>query len=435
MRRYLLLVITLLAYTGDIFCSPVYSGYNEMPSWFYNQSGVVGVSDMNLEKEKALNQAVMRALFMQAVSENLEISSVYELYYHFENGKKNSIDDQKSHSMAEFKAELVDYDYDILEVYYTDYDEAVVLLNVYHGNDDTVQKNAKFEGAYMFYYDGTIRYPEYGDMLMLNITTPEEEIKSQEWLARTEKGYTTVYSTTDGESERVLEKYYSYDKCGDASEDVVNQNTRHGLWHCFTDTFMQAMSNFMPKKTLISSTNRMISDFQSYNKDSEYSDKVQDLARMTYKTNVFCEINGLLCDKGNLYVDWNIVEVGMPEEEGQNDGKIYNYEIEGYQAVVGSDYSKAKNESRRIALICAENEIAKTAKFSAKGAVTDFTMGDEYEFYTRYCDTTQISTILIMNNVQEVVVEEPVLKNGVYSSKIKAVISKNNIIPVKKKRK
>ena len=157
MRRYLLLVITLLAYTGDIFCSPVYSGYNEMPSWFYNQSGVVGVSDMNLEKEKALNQAVMRALFMQAVSENLEISSVYELYYHFENGKKNSIDDQKSHSMAEFKAELVDYDYDILEVYYTDYDEAVVLLNVYHGNDDTVQKNAKFEGAYMFYYDGTIR--------------------------------------------------------------------------------------------------------------------------------------------------------------------------------------------------------------------------------------------------------------------------------------
>ena len=272
-------------------------------------------------------------------------------------------------------------------------------------------------------------------MLMLNITTPEEEIKSQEWLARTEKGYTTVYSTTDGESERVLEKYYSYDKCGDASEDVVNQNTRHGLWHCFTDTFMQAMSNFMPKKTLISSTNRMISDFQSYNKDSEYSDKVQDLARMTYKTNVFCEINGLLCDKGNLYVDWNIVEVGMPEEEGQNDGKIYNYEIEGYQAVVGSDYSKAKNESRRIALICAENEIAKTAKFSAKGAVTDFTMGDEYEFYTRYCDTTQISTILIMNNVQEVVVEEPVLKNGVYSSKIKAVISKNNIIPVKKKRK
>lgn len=406
-----------------------------MPSWFYNQSGVVGVSDMNLEKEKALNQAIGRALFMQAVSENLEISSVYELYYHFENGQKNSLDDQKSHSMAEFKAELVDYDYDIVEVYYTDYDEAVVLLNVYHGNDDTLQKNAKFDGAYMFYYDGTIRYPEYGDMLVLNITTPEEEIKSQEWLARTEKSYTTVYSTTDGESERVLEKYYSYSKGGDTSEDVVNQNTRHGLWHCFTDTFMQAMSNFMPKKTLISSTNRMISDFQSYNKDSEYSDKVQDLARMTYKTNVFCEVNGLLCDKGNLYVDWNIVEVGMPEEEGQSGGKIYDYEIEGYQAVVGSDYSKAKNESRRIALICAENEIAKTAKFSVKGAATDFTVGDEDEFYTRYCDTTQISTILIMKDVQEIHVEEPELKNGVYSSKIKAVISKSNIIPIKKKRK
>ena len=173
MKKLLLLVSALLVYTGDSFCSPVYSGDEGMPSWFYVPTGVIGVSDMYLDEEDALNQAIGRALFMQAVSEKLEIASVYELYYHFENGRKNCVDDQKSHCFAEFKADLVDYDYDVLDVYYTEYEEAVVLLNVYHGNDDGVQKNATFSGSYMFYFDGTIRYPEFGDMLNL----------SEDWLS------------------------------------------------------------------------------------------------------------------------------------------------------------------------------------------------------------------------------------------------------------
>lgn len=434
MKKLLLIVIALLVYTGDSFCSPVYSGDEGMPSWFYAPSGVIGVSDMDMDAEDAVNQAIGRALFMQAVSEKLEIASVYELYYHFESGRKNCVDDQKSHCFAEFRAELVDYDYDVLDVYYTEYDEAVVLLNVYHGNDDGVQKNATFKGSYMFYFDGTIRYPEFGDMLMLEFNTPDEEVKSLEWLARTEDAATTVYSTTDDESARILEKYYMYSNGGTKTDNAVNQNTRHGLWNCLTDTFMQALSNFTPRKTLMSSTNRMISDFQSLNQDAEYNDKVQDLARMTYKTSVFCDINSVASEKGDLYVDWNIVEAGV-QEEPEDGGKAYNYEIEGYQAVVGPDYSKAKNESRRIALICAQNEIAKMAKFSVSGASTDFTMEDDDEFYLRYCDTTQISTMLIMKGVEEIRVVEPELKNGVYCSKIKARVNRNNVLQLNKKRK
>ena len=422
-----------MAYTGGILCSPVYADNEDMPSWFYTQDGIIGVSDMDMETEAALNQAIARALFVQAVSESLEISSVYELYYHMENGRRNAIDNQKSHCLAEFKAELADYDYDILDVYYTEYDEAVVLLNVYHGIDDGVQKNAEFNGSYMYYYDGTIRDPEYGDMLSLTITTPDEEVKSSQWLAMTANRSTTVYSTTDDKKVRLLEKYYVYGKGGDTSKNAVNQNTRHGLWHCFLDTFMQAMSNFIPRKTIISSTNRMISDFQSLNEDAEYSDKVQDLARLTFKTNVFCDITSLLCDKLNLYIDWNITEAGLADNTQPEDGQSYNYEIEGYQAVVGSENSKAKNESERIALITAENEIAKMAKFKASGAVNDFSMMENDDFYQRYCDTTQISTILIMNNVERVVVDEPELKNGVYCTKIMARVLRDNIVPIKKK--
>ena len=55
------------------------------------------------------------------------------------------------------------------------------------------------------------------------------------------------------------------------------------------------------------------------------------------------------------------------------------------------------------------------------------------DFYQRYCDTTQISTILIMKDVEHIVVDEPELKNGVYCTKIKARVSRDNIVPIKKK--
>ena len=433
MRQLFVLLTFIIAYTGGFFCSPVYADNGDMPSWFYSQEGVIGVSDMDMEPEAALNLAITRALFVQAVSEGLEISSVYELYYHMESGNRNAIDNQKSHCLAEFKAELVDYDYDVLDVFYTEYDEAVVLLNVYHGNDDGVQKNAEFKGSYMYYFDGTINDPEYGDMLSLTINTHDEEVKSSQWLAMTANSSTTVFSTTDDNKVRLLEKYYVYGQGGDTPKNTVNQNTKHGLWHCFSDTFMQAMSNFIPRKAIISSTNRMISDFQSLNEDAEYNDKVQDLARLTFKTNVFCDIVSLSCDKLNIYIDWKITEAGLADNSQPDDGKSYNYEIEGYQAVVGSDFSKAKNESERIAFITAENEIAKMAKFKARGAVNDFSMMENEDFYQRYCDTTQISTILIMKDVEHIVVDEPELKNGVYCTKIKARVSRDNIVPIKKK--
>lgn len=433
MKKLFVLVVLIIAYTGGFISTPVYADNDALPSWFFNQYGAVGVSDMDMDADEALQQAIVRALFVQAVSEGVEISSVYELYYHMENGRRDAIDNQKSHCLAEFKAQLVNYDYEVLDVFYTEYDEAVVLLNVYHGNDDGEQKNAEFNGSYIYYFDGTLSDPEYGDMLSLAANTPEEEMQSLAWLAITENSSTTVYSTTAGNKERLLEKYYVYAQGGDTPKNVVYQNTKHGLWNCFTDTFMQAMSKFIPQKTIISSTNRMISDFQSLNEDAEYNDKVQDLVRMTYKTNVFCDIFSLSCDKLNLYIDWRITETGMADDAQPDGGKAYKYEIEGYQAVVGSDYSKAKNESERVALITAANEIAKMAKFKISGATNDFSMMENEDFYQRYCDTTQISTILLMRNVEYVNIEEPELQNGVYRSKIRTQVIRDNIIPIKRK--
>ena len=432
--QYVIVAITCVlasvnqAYAGNVY-SPAYADYKELPSWFFNPYGVIGVSDMDLDSVTAVNQAVVRAMFMHAISQKLSMSSVYELYYHMENDGNNNIDDQKSHCLAEFETSISGYGYDIIDIGFTKYKEAIVLLNVYNDYDENNEKSANFNGSYMFYFDGTIRNPEYGDTFVLDMSAPGEDINNLKWLSKTEGRYSVQTSTIDSITNNVIERYYSYGAGGSVPKNVVNQNTRHGLWHSIADTFMQAMTNFIPQKATIKSTNRMITDYQSLNQSADYRDKVQDIVRMTFKTDLSCRINGIECENGVMYVDWDVSELNKADVSFSEQSN-YIYESHGYQAVVGYDKSKARNESRRIALISAENEIAKMANFRISEISNDFSISQDNDYYQRYTDTAQISTKLVLKDVQEIVVSEPELKDGVYCSKIKAKINKDCIIPL-----
>ena len=432
--QYVIVAITCVlasvnqAYAGNVY-SPAYADYKELPSWFFNPYGVIGVSDMDLDSVTAVNQAVVRAMFMHAISQKLSMSSVYELYYHMENDGNNNIDDQKSHCLAEFETSISGYGYDIIDIGFTKYKEAIVLLNVYNDYDENNEKSANFNGSYMFYFDGTIRNPEYGDTFVLDMSAPGEDINNLKWLSKTEGRYSVQTSTIDSITNNVIERYYSYGAGGSVPKNVVNQNTRHGLWHSIADTFMQAMTNFIPQKATIKSTNRMITDYQSLNQSADYRDKVQDIVRMTFKTDLSCRINGIECENGVMYVDWDVSELNKADVSFSEQSN-YIYESHGYQAVVGYDKSKARNESRRIALISAENEIAKMANFRISEISNDFSISQDNDYYQRYTDTAQISTKLVLKDVQEIVVSEPELQDGVYCSKIKAKINKNCIIPL-----
>lgn len=173
----------------------------------------------------------------------------------------------------------------------------------------------------------------------------------------------------------------------------------------------------------------MITDYQSLNQSADYRDKVQDIVRMTFKTDLSCKINGIECENGVMYVDWDVSELNKADAS-ISEHSNYIYESHGYQAVVGYDKSKARNESRRIALISAENEIAKMANFRISEISNDFSISQDNDYYQRYTDTAQISTKLVLKDVQEIVVSEPELQDGVYCSKIKAKVNKNCIIPI-----
>lgn len=432
MKKVFAILLVLFACTGGFFSNPVHADNEELPSWFFTPTGAIGVSDMNMEETAAVNQAIVRALFLQAMSEGIEISSVYELYYHMEYGRKNSIDNQKSHCIVEFETKLSDYDYDVADVFYTHYNEAVVSLNIYHNRDDGEVKSATFKGSYMFYFDGTINSPEFGDWLVVEMETPGEEIKTMEWNSRTEMNSTTVYSIVDEDNKKVLDKYNYYANSGEPLYEAVFQNTRHGLWNCLVDTYVQSITNFIPEEALISSTNRTVTNMQNVNDDADFNDIVQDLARITYRTKTYCDINRISFTNGYVYVDWSCIEAGLPQDEKEYKGQTFDCEIEGYQAVAGTDYSKARNEARRIAIICAENEIAKMVKYKASSTIVDFSLSENDESYSKHVDTSHISTVFFMRGVQQIQMEEPKYNDGIYCSKMKTIVGKDNVVPLKK---
>lgn len=424
-----------MADTGSQNGSPV-SAYDALPLWFFSPTGPVGVSDPYLDEEAALNQAVGRALFMYMISDSLNLMSVYELYYHNETvGDNGSVNEQQSHGMLVFNAQNHYLNYEIAEMCYTEYNEAVVMLNVYAGYDDDMLKDVECAGDYMFYFDGAEKNPNFGDMMYMNLRTPDEFVERQEWTTKTEGNIVLVYSNTDTVQTRILDKWCRYTDGGTTSPNAVFQTTRHGLWRAMTDTFVQSLSNFVPRKTLLGTTNKIASDTYGYNDDMDYHNKIQDLTRLVYKTKVSCILAAMSTENGNLSADWVIIEDGSNGYIENEEGNCYTYESVGYEGLVYSEHSKTKNEARRIAMMFAKNELAKMSKTNISSTVDDFTVSEEDAFYMRYCDSTQASTNMLLLDAVDIQVEEPEIVNGYYKAKMESRVSKGKVIPFIKRNK
>lgn len=446
MRKILLIVfytisVSLCATENTVntgsrnYGSSVYAVGNDLPAWFFNPTGPIGVSDMYMQEDEALNQAIVRALFMYMVSEKMNLMSVYELYYHNEVvGDKNSVNEQQSHCMAAFNTKNQYLKYEIAELFYTEYDEAVVMLNVIQGSKKDRMKEARCEGEYMYYFDGAKKYPEYGDRISIVVNTPDEFVEHEEWLTKTERNIAWVYSTTDTVTNRIPEKWLYYKNGGATTSIAVSQNTRHGLWHAITDTFMQSLSNFTPRKTLLGSTNANASGISGYKDDMDYRNKVQDLTRLVFKAELSCNIVSMSIDNGVLYADWNLAETGQSGIKPQGSGNTYSYESAGYQGNIASEPSKSKNEAKRIALMFAKNEIARMAKANVASIADDFAISEEAAFYMKYCDSTQMSTNMLLIDAEDVLLEEPTLVDGFYRVRMESRINNKNVIPFIKKK-
>lgn len=278
------------------------SSRNDLPGWVLNcKNANIGISDPNLDTIVAYNQAVNRALAFYALNQSMELSSVYEYYYH-DNNLNGNYNNQKSHWIAEFETSLENFSYEVLDVFFTKYNEIIVSVKV---NEDTKSDNELVvKGSFMYHYDYVNDKVEYGEKQLLSITTDDDIVSEILWMSTIDNANVVKMTYINELPFKLKTSVNVYEDNGNVNDDMFFLENRYGLWDCYVDTFMQAVSNFEPDGIVLKNSTRQITQDENGN----YGDKSQDIMRRVIKNKVSSSLKSLSFKSGMLYADWEIVE-------------------------------------------------------------------------------------------------------------------------------
>lgn len=110
-----------------------------------------------------------------------------------------------------------------------------------------------------------------------------------------------------------------------------------------------------------------------------------------------------------------------------SDASHYRYTASGYQEVVNGNHSKAINESRKIASIVAESELAKMVSAAVANVMVSMTLEIEDAFNDKYVDTALVSTYKVFSGMKTICQSETKLVDNAYVTYVTKEISKDNI--------
>ncbi len=109
-----------------------------------------------------------------------------------------------------------------------------------------------------------------------------------------------------------------------------------------------------------------------------------------------------------------------------SDDMCLRYTASGYQEIVSGNHSKAINESRKIANIIAESELAKMVNSAVTRVVEVMSVNNDY-YSKMISDTTMVSTYMVFKGMKTVCQSETKLIGKTYVTYITKEISFDNI--------
>lgn len=384
-----------------------------LPAWFLPSNGFIGVSDPKLDSADGYNQAVARALLMYSVSNNISISTVYELYYHVENNSV-SIDNVKSRFLSEFKSEVANYSYEVTNYYVTKYNETIVDVVVFE--DAKADNQISTDASLMLSFDSNKGHSSFGEQIMLNSVYKSDSTIEASWKSIFINGSCKKTSSLGGKNLEIQKPYSYYEDYGNGdSDDYVFSDLKNGLWNAYVDLFFQALSNFRCNDVIIKVTGRNISE--AYNES--YNEKSQRIARMAFCTEANAKINNIILKNNVLYAKWDFADIKGNENKNIIGAKRYTYNGYGHQPIVYEEESKAKNEAYRAASLHADSELSIIAYSSVNKNMDNYRLNEG----SLIKDTVTISSYSRFNTIQILKEKKPVRKNNAYICEIEKEIT------------
>lgn len=110
-----------------------------------------------------------------------------------------------------------------------------------------------------------------------------------------------------------------------------------------------------------------------------------------------------------------------------SDSQYYRYTARGSQIIINGDHSKAINESRRIARITAESELASMINSAITRVIEYMTINDSQEMLEFVSDTSRVSSLQYFEGMKTICESEPELVGNCYVIYLTKEISVNCI--------
>ncbi len=286
--------------TGDN--SPV-SSHCELPSWFLQcDNSAIGISDPNIDSIIAYHQAVERAFAFYAINQKMKLSSVYEYYYNNDNLNHN-YNNQKSHWIAEFETKLKHFSYEVENVFRTKYNEIIVSLKI--SEEKTSDNELDVKGSFMYHYDYINEKIEYGEKQLLSILINDDSFENIFWESTIDNNNILKKTYINELPFRLRQSVNVYEEFGNVDENMLFVENKYGLWDCYVDTFLQAISNFESENIVLKNSTRQI----THETNGDFGDKSQDIIRRLIKTEISCSLRSLTLKNNMFYAKWEIIEI------------------------------------------------------------------------------------------------------------------------------
>jgi hypothetical protein len=275
----------------------------ELPEWFFapgehatSDRFFIGISNPGMDSVRAVNLAKSRAEALCVLSEKMQVDNVSDNFMvsREHNGKQSQYLDftRLSRGMV-----LKNVDFILDEVFYTKYEEAIVLVSL-HPSRNKAKEKMKVNGELM----QLAREDDYGMentvFCKLDIKTylsdGKQDTVSSEYIYKGRDRKFNLYTLFQGDSiDFPVHPYRYVSSCDTINSDsyVVHNSLSTGLWNSFINTLFSNVSYY--NKNLKSSVK------SSYD---NYSLKSQGIVRTVSRNYLSYSLNRIIIDENEMAI-------------------------------------------------------------------------------------------------------------------------------------
>ena len=198
---------------------------------------------------------------------------------------------------------MENFSYEVEKVFRTKYNEIIVSIKV---NEDKSSDNELFvKGSFMYHYDYIDGKMAYGEKQLLSISANDNDFEKLSWVSTIDNDI-VVKKTYINELPFKLKRTVNvFNECGNVDGDMPFVENKYGLWDCYIDTFLQAISNFESENIVLKNSTRQI----THETNGDFGDKSQDIIRRVIKSDISCSLKSISLKNNMFYANWEVVEI------------------------------------------------------------------------------------------------------------------------------